>query len=262
MKVPKKHHGGAYIMVLTITMLLLMMVAVVLTITTVSRRVTALYTHNAGLYDLAVSGNEQALFLFRRAFDVHSNEVKLRALARVMAEPDFLGFYISGNTYLLTEVSNARFSDIFIDEAENVLRNLYGDVLSRVTTQEYRMTWNINIDVEVDGHTISDSYRAITTLIYCRHRGGRRIIRTNIRNYIDDISSFPTVVEASFNWRSTGHREIVLDAHTIDTLLFYGAVFPSPPVYGMIIILDEFALTMVESMRIDITNRARWRNQW
>lgn len=263
MNIPKNRRGGAYIMVLTVTMLVLMLAAVVLSVTAISRRLTSRYTYIVGLYDLAVSGNEQALFLMRQAFAGHEEAVRIRALARVLAEPTTvlslinIGFSNDGlssealmNEGLqLDQASTARFHQIFAEEAMNVLRPILEDIFTKVDS-DYRLTWNLGVEIMADERTVADSYLAITTIVPGQHN---LTVRTNVRNYIDGIPGFPAVVRATIIWSPIALREIILDAYTINTLISHGAVFPTPPVPGTIIFLDEFTLAMVESLRLDIS---------
>jgi len=62
----KSRKGNAYIMVMVATMAMLMLISVVLLVTVSSRQTTARYANFTGLYDLAIAGNEQALFLLQQ----------------------------------------------------------------------------------------------------------------------------------------------------------------------------------------------------
>jgi len=59
----KKSRGNAYVFVVIATVAVLMLASVALVISTRSRDITARYVNYAGLYDLAVAGNEKVLFL-------------------------------------------------------------------------------------------------------------------------------------------------------------------------------------------------------
>ena len=59
----KARKGNAYIMVMVATMAILLVVFTALTITISSRQMTGRYPDFYGLYDLAVAGNEHAIFL-------------------------------------------------------------------------------------------------------------------------------------------------------------------------------------------------------
>ena len=59
----KARKGNAYIMVMVASMALLLLVSTALLITAGSRQMTARYPDFFGLYDLAVAGNERAVFL-------------------------------------------------------------------------------------------------------------------------------------------------------------------------------------------------------
>jgi len=62
----KSRKGNAYIMVMIATMAMLTLISVVLLVTVSSRDTTARYSNFMGLYDLAIAGNEQVLFLLQQ----------------------------------------------------------------------------------------------------------------------------------------------------------------------------------------------------
>jgi len=274
-RVPKSKHGGAYLMVLTATMLMLILVAIVLAVTAVSRRLTAFYSYNYGLYDLAVSGNEQALFLLEQEWESRINAAKLRALTQIVGE----GTEISYNGgFRISPSYKAIFQTAFINGAMHDLQGIMNGIFPsdeiafswivprgqppRTENHTWSIhNWDMSLSIETIEREINNFYRARTTL---RPYGAndRFQIRTNIRRYTDGTHGVPVEVEATIIWRRTGYREVVLDAHTIFMLELIGVVFtPFEPAPGSIIFLDEFALTMVESWRSDISQRSDpWRS--
>ena len=244
MSIPKSRHGGAYIMVLAATMLMLLMVVLALSVTTLSRRTTARYSYYMGLYDLAVSGNGQALFLLRQI--VSDDDIYLNAWNRMLNSPDIpislvneaVGFSMDGPTA-------ERFGQIFHEE----MRRAIGGAFARVRVGEYRLIWGLDATIEFDEITISDSYTAFTHLFI---RSDHFLVTTRIHRYINDEPSHYTLVEAAINWDTAGYREIGLDANTIASLMSQGAISSYMPVTAenMILFLDEFMFTMVESLRV------------
>jgi len=234
MTIRKNCRGGAYITVLVATMLILMLVAIVLSITAVSRRVTSRYSYFSGLFDLAVAGNEHALFLMRDIY--HSNSVS--ALINTATNGQIV--FEQGNHGLeLDASSRARFRQTYINDATAQVRSGLNN--------EYRRTWSIDVEIETDNSIIEDSFRAVTTVI---PGSDRFAVNTSIHKYIGNMPSSPVLVGASIIWAENSLREIPLDAHTINILESLNAFFPEPPYPGIIIFLDEFILTMVESLRI------------
>jgi hypothetical protein len=72
----KNERGNAYLFVIAASLLILMLVTAALLVTVSSRRITAPYPDFAGLYDMAVAGNEQALIFLRERVgmpDFYSN---------------------------------------------------------------------------------------------------------------------------------------------------------------------------------------------
>jgi len=283
---PKSQKGGAYIMVLAATMMILVLVSIALTVTAVSRRVTARYAYYIGLTDLAVAGNEQALFLLRQAAMPGKNTAHERAFMRLIYDPLNLPVFESYSYgFRLNAATSERFHSFFTQEIMRDVHGRLGDVFQS-RGNEYRLTWGLNTTIEIsqpsnihtstqtNAHTntsqaydssvssqrIQDTYRAFTTIT---PYSNFFTTSTNVRKYVNNIPSFPTVVEASIIWTPDGHRQIIVDEHTIYILEYVGAIFPifgdTILTIGTIIFLDEFALAMIESLRVDITGR---RDQW
>ena len=237
MPVTKARRGGAYVMVLTATMLLLVMVAFILSLTAISRRATARYAYNIGLFDLAVAGNEQALFLLRQSLNNEMESLRREALIQTLyAMPT--GMYIADGAFRLAPAASGLFREIFIDLAMDGLG------------ASNQFTWNLDVTIGTDDATFADSYRATTTTAATASHINRITATTAIHRLENNAPTLRTRVRAFIVLTAYGYRNFALDEHTIDMLLFYGAQFPIPPVPGMIIILDEFTLTMVESLRI------------
>jgi len=270
--VSKNKHGGAYLMVLTATMLMLILVAIALTITAVSRRLTAFYAYKTGLYDLAVSGNEQVLFLLEQSWEPRSDAVKLRALLQIVSE-DTVIYYNNG--FRISSTYAANFQSAFIREAMAEMQTIMDSGFQRVTIlfrwlqavqSNENLTWNIhswdiNLNIISAEQELSGFYRA-RTIMRPHGNNDRILLRTNVRKYVDGTHGVPAEVEASIIWHRTAYREIALDAHTIYMLEALGVDFiPFTPEPGDIIFLDEFTLTMIESWRSDISQRSDpWRS--
>ena len=256
-------------MVLTATMLIFILVAMALTISTVSRRLTARYAYFMGLYDLAVSGNEKALFLLDQEWERHRDAVTLQALTRIIQDSFENLEYSNGEIHL---TATALFQQIFIQEAMTRLNYATSGMFP---TRELRcfhasaqfnwsiFSWDMEVEIETEDITTIDVYRVITTF-RSNHSNDRFIVRTDTRKYVNDVPGFPTQVEASIVWELSGYRKISLDEHTINILGLNNVFYPINIMPGTIIFLDEFTLTMVESMRNDISlrNRVRSDDPW
>jgi len=270
-------------MVLTAVMIMLVMVTVALTITAVSRRITERYSYFIGLYDLAVSGNEKALFLLQQEWENHSEAAAARALIRVVVENPF-SFYFTGEVFHLTAAARDRFHLFFIQEAFAGMYSAMSIVFPSSTNlecpyilplrpQNYtrRMQWRIrtwrifdwhlNIEIEAEERTIIDFYRAYVTM-RISEENDRVIVRTDVRKCADNVPGFPAQVSASLIWMPSGYKELVLNAHTINAFMLEDVLIPIRPTPGSIIILDEFTLTMIESLRNDISRRVQWEDVW
>jgi len=259
MHASKSRRGSAYISVLATTMLIIVLAAIALSVTTVSRRITARYSDYIGLYDLAVAGNEQALLLLLQALDARRADISRRAWLEVKTW-DYVSFVHLNNGLSLGASSRDEFRRIFIEKAMADLRASMGSMFSRYFFK-YQLTWGLDATIGIDGHTVSDSYRAVTTLCAAANRFH---LDTVIHRYIDGEPGIQAIVDASINWTRTGYMAIILDAYTIYNLESDGVEFPSLPINGenFILFLDEFTLEMVESLRLQIRISDGRREAW
>ena len=269
MSVPKSRRGGAYIMVLTVTMLLFTLVSVVLSVTTVSRRVTSYYHDHIGLYDLAIAGNEQALLLLRQYFDSSRRAaVSEQAWAQIKSEAHAgIGFVVENGRLRLDTTTYERFKQFFAKEAmRSVITPALDDIFDYEEVRRtpsipfgkvHRLTWSLDAAIDIGERIVTDSYRAYTDL---RPAVNQVYIHTNVRKYIGDVLSHWAIVEATLNWEAYGYRVILINAHTILELELAGVIFPIRPMPGggLLLILDDFTLTMVESMRVERLRIERW----
>ncbi|MCL2378778.1 MAG: hypothetical protein FWC77_06605 [Defluviitaleaceae bacterium] len=259
MLVSKAHRGSAYITVFAATMIILMLATVVLSVTAVSRRITARYSDYIGLYDLAVAGNEQAFFLLRQAFNARNDDITSRAWQRLKDE-EHISFIYHVAGLRLDVATSERFRNIFVAEAMGDLRAGMGNIFSRHFFM-YQRVWGLDAVIDTDERTISDSYRAATTLCAAADRFH---IDTVIQRYEGEYLGVRAIVESSIIWTNYGLREFILDAYTIYRLESAGVVFPFIPISGgnLILFLDEFTLAMVESLRIQAEIHDRRRGAW
>jgi len=222
-------------MVLVATMFILMLAAIALTVTTVSRRTTARYFYHVGLFDLAVSGNEQAFFLLNHEWPALRHDAYVQALIHI-ASMDGMLAYLHGTVHLTPEGQTV-FRDIFANIATGML---HGHVPAR-------LTWSLDANLHTEFGIIRDDYRAITNLAMW---GSRFAVDTTVRRYENNVPGTPAVVGASIEWVESGTWIMALDANTSDILMAYEDILLFQPTPGVTIFLDEFALAMVESLRI------------
>jgi len=239
-------------------MLIIMLAAAALSITAVSRRITAHYSDYVGLFDLAVAGNEQALFLLRQAAQPQYENAYTRAWQRAVDENIIVLEYHNGGLRLQYNsnwrphdplCSRRQFERIFAEEGMHDLRPVMRDIFSPVHS-DYRLAWGIEASIEAGEFAITDSYGAVTN-ISAINTNNRINLHTYIHRYNGDTPGVQFQVNASIIWSAAGQRQIILDAYTIAMLILAGVEFPIMPGNGenILLFLDEFALTMVESHR-------------
>jgi len=186
----KSQKGNAYIMVIMVALVILMLASVSLIITASSRRMTARYRYFTGLYDLAVAGNEQALFLLRQGVDTNRELIRELVQDRVFEDLDSNIVYYNRQFQVMAR-------DIFIEEAAPfAIANLqayfspYG--------LNYRRIWGMNVGfVMPGGYIVEDRYQAATIV----STGGQRFaVNTSIIKYTNEVRSHPALVEAGIVW--------------------------------------------------------------
>ena len=254
---PKPNRGNAYITTLAAILLIITLATLALSITAVSRRLSARYSDYIGLYNLATSGNEQALFILQQSIETNITNINTRAWERFITRDDITFQLVNGNLHL-SDQSRDDLKHIFIEESTPNLRAALNQNFSRYFFM-YQRTWELSTSIHTSNQAITDSYSATTTICAASTRFH---LDTVIYRYINNNPSTNAIVEASINWTRTGYREIILDAYTIYTLESNGVEIPDLNGENMILFLDEFALQMVESIRLQSSNHAERRKLW
>ncbi|MCL2576722.1 MAG: hypothetical protein FWE27_01545 [Defluviitaleaceae bacterium] len=167
-------NGNAYIMVVVASLAVLTLVLAVLTITATSRNITASYENFFGLYDIAVTGNEQIFYFMEEKF------FEQRTAALALSEAN-------GTT--------------FVNEITKLLRNELDNAFELIYFEYHRHEWGLIVefsDLPASDYTLSDDFRAVTTV---RDRqGGGFYIETSIRKYINNVAGHETVVRSRINF--------------------------------------------------------------
>ena len=207
----KRTCGGGYILVLTAAALIMLLVTAALAVTAMSRRITARYAQFAGLYDLAVAGNEQVLHLIRNA--VNDNRATIIASARGPANAD--GVY--------PPVGRAAFIREAMPFALAAVRGHYTFVAAQ---GRYRGVKTLTFSITRDGANLAgDSYRVTTEV-----------------TALTDSFRVETTVHRIPDWDEAAEPlgPIIIPARV-------GAYITWPVT---IIYLDDYTVAMVQSMRI------------
>ena len=127
MKTNSPEAGSAYIFVLMIMLTLFLLITSVLALTASSRRISSHYIQFAGLYNLALAGNERALLLLRDEVSHHAQamaeEVRLRLHDGSIE--DHLVFY--NNEFVL----RGHFIQLFREEKNRLVADFFADNLRR-----------------------------------------------------------------------------------------------------------------------------------
>lgn len=220
--------GGAYIYVIMIMMMVFLLTTAALSMTATSRLTSSRYISFAGLYNLAVAGNERAMILLMQELNDNRDEileaVRLRLLSEVLINEHLT--YHDGHLEL-----RGPFALIFSDEKNKVIDSFlnlrlreqsYFDHLMAPFTEHYF------------------SYRlALSTGVYYvhtgleAHQGGYRV-RSRAAKEVNGRRSADVVVYGNIEWPS---------AHAIVIPTYYEFMAGNP---GDINVID-FVLQVEDS---------------
>jgi len=182
--------GQAYFMVLIATMAMFVSISVVLIITANSRNTTGRYADFIGRYDLAIAGNEQALFLLMQGFETNRDLIINQAYMQILADAD-----------PLTVNKEAALTAAALPVMQaNLL--LYFD---EYMFNDYQRTWNFEVNFEMaDNLLMQDRFHATTTIETNLSGVGIFRVTTVIARYIDAIRGHPIAVRAHIVWQHPG----------------------------------------------------------
>jgi len=176
----KHKAGNAYIMVMIAAMAVLMVVSVAIIITARSRQVSARYGYYSGLYDLAVAGNQQVLFLLRQGVQDNIDEI----------------------IDTVVEMTVTADCDVW---TQNFISAALPFAIANLETQfaqyglRHRLEWGIEISYTLqDGWVLQDSFNAVTTVT---HRPLIFEISTTVAKTSGGTQSPPVIVDAVIVWR-------------------------------------------------------------
>jgi len=181
----KSRKGNAYIMVMIVTVTVFMLISIVLFITISSRQITARYGYYVGLYDLAVAGNEQVLFLLMQGIDANLTQINQ-----------------------LSQNENFCFIETATPFAMANLRKYFSP-----HGLLYRRTWSIEIDVTIQSEIIFEDQYSATTTVSITNEGFT--VSTSIAKYANTILGPLTTVNARIIWTQEEDLGNFLDYYTL-----------------------------------------------
>ena len=186
----KKSRGGAYVMVVVAALMVLTLVLAVLSVTAVSRNLTARYEHFFGLYDLAVAGNEQAFETIREVF---SEGIEAQYFNALLPETHFSPVTIAGERH--TGQPHLPYNN------------------GREILWEYRHYWGLEIFFDDITH---DLFSAFTIVYFHDVRTNGLYIRTVIHKYEGTVRGHATEVRSRVNFLDDGTLEMVELMRTVN----------------------------------------------
>lgn len=219
--------GGAYIFVLIVTLLLFLLISVTLAVTSYGRRVTAHYQNYTGLYDLAVAGNERALFLLRTELERQRDALDARVRAKIAGNGLMTHLVYRNRQFHLAYPEDGYYAKLYKEYAHEAMDTYVAGTFTYDAGRyclEYTVTANFsentNTETETDAENegasageadITDQYAVATELI---KQSGGYIVQTTVTKSIDGTESYPTVVEAEITWPEELHEEILIPSYS------------------------------------------------
>jgi hypothetical protein len=115
--------GNAYVLVIVASLLVLTLVLTVLTVTAVSRQITARYGYFYGMYDLAVAGNAQVFYLIKqeyphREFDGYRREWELTLEFSDLPQGGVIRDEFRAETNVRSKVGGGFYIETFVRKGE------------------------------------------------------------------------------------------------------------------------------------------------
>jgi len=150
--------GNAYIFVLVAVLMMTMLAGVALVVTARARQVSSYYIEFAGLYDLAVAGNEQALFSLQaalaHAMATDADIAQAVALAAAAASRGWQVSALGWDFQAITLVTAA--SDTLFRVETRIYRAAYPE-----STHEWPVPTRVQADIVLDG--------GLLAMVHSRH---------------------------------------------------------------------------------------------
>ena len=178
--------GQAYFMVLIATMAMFVSISVVLYVSVNSRQITARYGDFVGRYDLAIAGNEQALFLLMQGFE--ANRSSILDQAQILYNPPE-----TNKEAALTAAA-----------LPYLRASLYPYFTQNIAGRPHRI-WNFVINFAMaDNLTVQDRFHATTTVY--NSEMGRDIftVRTQISRDVGTVRGHSIGIRARIVWEHPG----------------------------------------------------------
>ena len=174
--------GSAYMFVMITMLNLFLLITVVISVTASSRRISGYYIQFAGLYDLALAGNERVLFLLREEIDYHREEINDRARYR-MYQKDIESHLVYQDGVFLLEGS---FSEILREEKREVVGTFLESNFGR-SQGMYYFSYRMGVR--------TGTYEVMTYIC-----SGGYSVRTVVNKAIDGSRGTPTRVGGQIIW--------------------------------------------------------------
>jgi len=182
--------GQAYFVVLIATMAMFVSISVVLIVTANSRSTTGRYSDFVGRYDLAIAGNEQALFLIMQGFENNRDAIINQAYMQILAAANPLS--VNKETALTAAV---------LPFMQASLRPYFDEYVFN----RYRRTWNFEVNFEMaEGLPIQDKFHAITNILPGISSRTLYEVNTVIGRYVGETRGHSVRVRAHIIWQHPG----------------------------------------------------------
>ena len=196
--------GSTYIFVLMVMLTLFLLIIAVMGVTASGRRISGYYVQFAGLYDLALAGNERALFILCQEVRYHSQIIIERAHHRLYEDgiENHLiyrdGEFLLGDHFL--RLFREEKNEVLVDFlADNFSTGLFRDALGQSHTGRY-FSYSLGVGTGV--------YDVRTYLFEPRLNSYR--VRSTANKFIGGQPGIITAVYGRIEWPAFTHQTVVI----------------------------------------------------
>ena len=156
--------GGAYVFVLTVMLGLFLMITAVIGVTASSRRISGHYIQFAGIYDLALAGNERAFLLLQREAEGQIETIVERVYQKLYDEGLESHLIYDEGRFLLGN----HFNTLFRQEKRGLIDDFLTHSLERRQLQYFYFFYSLEVatgtyNVETRINSIPGGYRVRST---------------------------------------------------------------------------------------------------
>lgn len=197
-------------------LLLFLMVSAALAVTARSRRVSARYPYYANLYDIAVAGNERALFLMRAEINKQHTALDARIREEIMSGDIESHVLYRNGQFHLAYPENGYYSSLYRIYANELLTQFLTETFDYVRGN-WTLDYTLTASYTNNGGGLADTESSVTDMFHIATtlttQSDGYIIYSAVDKTVNNETSYPATVEARLVWPTVPHEELFLPAY-------------------------------------------------